>query len=100
MESSEDLIRYLMWGSPVPVGTILAVVDWRLIHRPVFGILLLLGVAGGLGATVLSPFNFSDGGYYMEGVLAAAGSALGLGGYVVAALFIFAWRQVATRRTG
>ncbi len=48
MNLSPDLTRYFMWAGVVVVGALLAVVDWRQIRRPVFGVLLVAGVVAGL----------------------------------------------------
>jgi hypothetical protein len=47
MRLSSDFARYFVWVGIVVVGTLLAVVDWRWIRRPVFGVLLVAGVGGG-----------------------------------------------------
>jgi glucose uptake protein GlcU len=96
VESSPELTRYLVWGLAVTLGAVLAVLDWRLIRRPVFGALLLLGIAGGAALTSISPFNFADGGYYMEGILVAAGSALAFIGYFVVGVALLV-RRLFTR---
>jgi len=51
MNLSADMTRYLVWAGVVAAGALLAVVDWRWIRRPIFGVLLAAGVAGGLMAT-------------------------------------------------
>jgi hypothetical protein len=91
---SHDLTRYFVWAAVVVAGALLAAVDWRWIKRPVCGALLVAGVGGGIIVTNVSPFTFGTGSYYMEGVLIAAGSALALVGYVVAALGQFACRRI------
>ena len=85
MNLSPDMTRYFAWAAVVAAGALFAVVDWRWIGRPIFGVLLAAGVGGGIVVTQVSPFTFGAGGYYMEGVLVAAGSALALTGYVFAA---------------
>ena len=75
-------------------GGMLAIVDWRWIKRPVCGALLVIGIVGGIIVTNVSPFTFGTGSYYMEGVLIAAGSALALAGYVLAAVGQFARRRI------
>jgi hypothetical protein len=82
----------LVWALVVIVGALLAIVDWRKIRLPVLGALLLVMIAGGLVITVYSPFNFGDGGYYMEGVLLSAGSALAFAGYLAGSLILFVVR--------
>jgi hypothetical protein len=47
MEMSPDLARYLLWAG-IAIGTLLAVLDRRWIGRPLFGVLMVSGVAGGL----------------------------------------------------
>lgn len=86
---STDMTRYLIWASVVGLGMVLAVVDRRVIGRWVFGLLLIAGVAAGLALTVVSPFTFAGGDYYMEGVIVSVGSALALIGYVAAVLARF-----------
>jgi hypothetical protein len=81
MESSADLMRYLIWGGIVAVGALLGIVDVRWTRRPFFGVLLAAGIIGGLIITSVSPFTFAGGDHYMEGVLLFAGSALALAGY-------------------
>jgi hypothetical protein len=75
---------YAAWAVVIAAGIFLAILDLRWIQRPSFGGILLAGLCGGLVTTQVSPFNFADGGYYIEGVLVAAGSALALAGYAVA----------------
>ncbi len=96
MDVSADLFRYLVWALVVIVGALLAVVDWWKIRRPVLGVLLLLMIAGGFVITVFSPFNFADGGYYMEGIILSAGSALAFAGYLIGALILLVWRKIGT----
>jgi hypothetical protein len=92
---SPDLTRYAVWAGVVAFGILLGVVDRRWIGRPLFGALLVVGVV----MTKVSPFDFSTGGYFMEGVLLSAGSALALVGYVLAAVWQFA-RQWLRRHSG
>ena len=94
MNLSPDMTRYFAWAAVVVAGALFAVVDWRWIRRPVFGVLLAAGVGGGSIVSQISPFTFGAGGYYMEGVLVAAGSALALTGYVFAAGWQFARRHI------
>jgi hypothetical protein len=96
---SPDVTRYAVWAGVVAIGALLAILDWRWIGRPLFGALLAAGVAGGIVMTKVSPFDFSSGGYFMEGVLLSAGSALALVGYVLAAIWQFA-RQWLRRHGG
>ena len=98
MNLSVDMTRYIAWAAVVVAGALLAVVDWRWIRRPVFGVLLAAGVGVGIIVTKVSPFTFGTGGYYMEGVIAAAGSALALTGYVFGAGWHFFRRLI--RRHG
>jgi hypothetical protein len=88
MELSPDLTRYITWAGATAIGVLLAVLDRRWVGRPLFGVLLVAGVIGGLIITRVSPFTFSGGDHFMEGVIIAAGSALALTGYVLA----FVWR--------
>jgi hypothetical protein len=94
MTRSQDMIRYFEWAAVVLAGVLCAFVDWRWIKRPVFGVLLVAGIVGGTIVTNVSPFNFATGGYYMEGVLLAASSALALAGYVFAIVVQFIWRRI------
>jgi fluoride ion exporter CrcB/FEX len=82
----------------VVIGAVLAFCDWQWIRRPWFAVLLVAGLCGGLITTEVSPFNFADGGYYMQGLLVAAGAALALAGYVLGAVLQFALRHVRGRR--
>jgi hypothetical protein len=84
MESSADLMRYLIWGGIVGIGVLFAIVDLRWTRRPLFAVLLAAGIIGGLIITNVSPFTFAGGDHYMEGVLLFAGSALALAGYAAA----------------
>jgi hypothetical protein len=94
MDLSPDLTRYLTWAAVVVFGALLAVVDRRQIRRPVFGLLLLIGVVAGFIIEQVSPFSFGVESHYMEGVLVSAGSALALIGYVFAVFWQFVWRSV------
>ena len=98
MTFSPELTRYLVWTAVVLVGAVLSAVDRGWIRRPVHGVLLAAGVGGGFIVTKVSPFTFGSGGYYMEGVLLAAGSALALSGYVFGAVFGAVWRFARRRR--
>jgi hypothetical protein len=97
MAPSADTTRYLVGAGVVGLGALLGWVDWRWIRRPVFGVLLIAGVVGGIVITNVSPFDFATGGYYMEGVLISGGSALALAGYLVAAVGQFAYRRFGGR---
>jgi hypothetical protein len=97
MNLSQDMIRYFQWAVVVVAGVLCAFGDWRWIKRPVFGVLLVAGIVGGIIVTNVSPFNFATGGYYMEGVILAALSALALAGYVFAIVIQFIWRRVRGR---
>ena len=91
------MTRYFVWAAVVVAGALFAVVDWRWIKRPVFGALLVAGVLGGTIVINVSPFTFGTGGYYMEGVILSAGSALALVGYVFAMAGQFACRRIGGR---
>ena len=95
---SAELTRYLVWTGVVAAGALLAVVDRRWIGRPVCGVLLVAGVGAGFVIEEVSPFSFGGGSHYMEGVLVSAGSALGLIGYVLAAIWQFVRRRIGGRR--
>ena len=97
MEMSPDLARYLLWAGIIAIGTLLAVLDRRWIGWPLFGVLMLAGVAGGLIITTVSPFSFGGGDHYMAGVIVSAGSALALVGYVFAVIWQFARRCLRRR---
>jgi hypothetical protein len=58
MELSPDLARYLHWAGMIAIGILLAVLDRRWIGRPLLGLLMVAGVAGGLVITMVSPFSF------------------------------------------
>ena len=98
MELSPDLTRYLVWAGVIAIGAVLAILDRRWTRWPLFGVLLVTGVVGGLIITEVSPFSFGGGSYYMQGVLISAGSALALVGYVFAMVFQFALRLLGGHR--
>ncbi len=87
-----DLFRYLIWGGVMAAGALLAVLDWRWIGLPLFAVLLVAGVIGGLIITEVSPFTFAGGDHYMEGLILAAGSALALAGYALAVVWLLVRR--------
>ncbi len=87
--SAADVTRYLAWAVVMALGALLALLDRRWIERPLFAVLLLAGIGGGVVVTRLSPFSFGGGDYYMEGVLLSAGSALALVGYILASAWQF-----------
>ena len=89
MDRSPDLTRYFMWAGVVVFGALVAIVDRRQIRRPVFGVLLVIGVVAGFVIEQVSPFSLGVGSYYMESVLVSAGSALALIGYVFAVVWQF-----------
>ena len=97
MDRSPDLARYFMWTGVVVFGALLAVIDWRQIRRPAFGLLLVIGVITGFVIEQVSPFSFGVKSHYMEGVLVSAGSALALIGYVFAVFWLFVWRSIGGR---
>ena len=86
---SAELMRYLVWGGVIAIGALLSVLDRRWIRRPLFAVLLVAGVIGGLIITRVSPFTFGGGDHYMEGVILSAGSALALAGYALAVVWRF-----------
>ncbi len=92
------MTRYVVWTAVVIAGALLAVCDRRWLRRPWFGVLLVAVLCGGVITTQVSPFNFADGGYAMEGVLAAGGAGLALVGYVAAGVVQFAIRCARGRR--
>jgi hypothetical protein len=94
VEAITVMTRYVVWTGAVVAGTVLALIDWRWIKRPVFATLLVAGVVGGVIVTNVSPFTFAGGDHYMEGVIIAAGSALALVGYVLAVAGRFACRRI------
>ena len=98
MDRSPDLTRYFMWAGVVVFGALLAVVDRRQIRHPVFGGLIVIGIAAGFIVEQVSPFSFGGGSHYMEGVLVSAGLALALIGYVFAVVWQFVWRSIGGRR--
>ena len=95
MDLSPDLTRHFMWAGVGVFGALLAIVDRRQIRRPVFGVLLVIGVVAGFIIEQVSPFSFGVGSHYMEGVLVSAGSALALIGYVITQ---FVCRSIGARR--
>jgi hypothetical protein len=83
---------------PRPKTPLLAVLDRRWIGRPLFGVLMVAGIAGGLIITRVSPFSFGGGDHYMEGVIVSAGSTLALVGYVFAIIWQFARQRLGHDR--
>ena len=98
MDRSPDMTRYFMWAGVVVFGALLAVVDRRQIRRPVFGLLLVIGIVAGFIIERVSPFSFGVESHYMEGVLVSAGSALALIGYVFAVIWQFVFQSIGGRR--
>jgi hypothetical protein len=92
------MTRYFMWAGVVVFGALLAVVDRRQIRRPVFGLLLVIGIVAGFIIEQVSPFSFGVESHYMEGVLVSAGSALALIGYVFAVIWQFVSQSIGGRR--
>jgi len=92
------MTRYVVWAAVVVAGVLLGLCDWKCIRRPLFGVLLVALLCGGLVTMQVSPFNFADGGYALQGLLAAAGAGLALAGYVVTAIVLFAIRSIRGRR--
>ncbi len=92
---SAELTRYSIWAAVVAIGILLAVLDRRWIRRPLFALLLVAGIVGGIITTKVSPFTFAGGDHYMEGVIVSAGSALALVGYIFAAVWQFARRRLS-----
>ena len=97
MQPDSGLTRYVVWAGIVAIGVLLAVVDRRWIRWPLCGMLLVAGVAGGLVITQVSPFTFSGGDHFMEGVILSAGSALMLAGYSLATVGQLARRYLGGR---
>jgi hypothetical protein len=87
-----DLLRYVIWGAVIAIGALVAMLEWRWIGRPLFAVLLVAGVIGGLIITKVSPFTFAGGDHYMEGLILAAGSALALAGSVLAVVWLLVRR--------
>ena len=98
MDRSPDMTRYFMWTGVVVFGALLAVVDRRQIRRPVFGLLLVIGIVAGFIIEQVSPFSFGVESHYMKGVLVSAGSALALIGYVFAVIWQFVSQSIGGRR--
>ena len=92
------MTRYVVWTAVVIAGAALAVCDWRWLRRPWFGVLLVAVLCGGLVTMQVSPFNFADGGYAIDGLLAAGGAGLALAGYVATCIVQFAIRRARTGR--
>jgi hypothetical protein len=88
---------YLFWTAVLGSGAAFRRIDRRWIRRPALGVLTLAGIPAGAIMTQLSPFNFVDGGLYMQGILLSVGSGLALIGYVLAWLAGLAWRRFARR---
>jgi len=92
------VMRYVIWAAVVIAGAVLGVCDWRWIRRPWLGVLLVAVLCGGLITMQVSPFNFADGGYALQGLLAAGAAGLALVGYVATAIVLFAMRCIRGRR--
>jgi hypothetical protein len=88
MRISPDVFRYLVWGAAVLAGIVFAIVDRRVLKRWLLVWIPAVGVTGGLLITLISPFRFGGTSYYMDGVIAAGGSALALIGYVIGAAIL------------
>jgi hypothetical protein len=93
------MTRYVVWTAVVIVGAVLALCDWRWLGRPWFGVLLIAILCGGLITMQVSPFNFADGGYALQGLLAAGAAGLVLVGYVVTCIVQFAIQSIRSRRS-
>lgn len=99
MRLSPDVYRDLVWGAAVLAGMVLAFFDRRLLRRWLLAWILAAVVAGGLLTTVISPFRFGGTSYYMEGVIAAGGSALALIGYGLGVVILaLLFRKPSTHR--
>ena len=92
------MVFYLFWTAVLAAGAAFRLIDARWIRRPVLGLLMLAGIPAGAIMTQVSPFNFADGGFYMQGILLAAASSLALIGYVLAWVGGSARRHLAGRR--
>ena len=88
------MIFYLFWTVVFVSGAVFRLVDRNWIKRPVLGLLMLAGIPAGAILTEVSPFNFADGGLYMQGVLLSVASGLALIGYVLAWVGDFARRRL------
>ncbi len=82
----QDLWRFSVWGAMIVLGAIVSGVERRIWGHQWLWLLLLLVSAGGYYLTVISPFTFGTGGYYMQGIIICAGAALVLIGYVIGAI--------------
>lgn len=91
------MTRHVVWAAVVVAGFLLGLCDWQWSRRPLFGVLLAVILCGGLITMQVSPFNFADGGYAMEGVLAAGGAGLALAGYVALGVVLLAMRWIRGR---
>lgn len=88
---------YVFWAGAIALGALLAVSDRRWIGWPFLGLFPIAGLCGGLITTQVSPFNFADGGDYMDGVVVAAASAAALVGYGLANAIQFMTRHFRGR---
>ena len=88
---------YLFWMAVFASGAVFRLVDRSWIKRPVLGLLTLAGIPAGAIMTQVSPFNFADGGLYMQGMLLSVACGLALTGYVIAWLAHAARRRFARR---
>jgi len=87
------MVFYLFWTAVFASGAVFRLIDGSWIKRPVLGLLMLAGIPAGAIMTQVSPFNFADGGLYMQGVLLSLASGLALIGYLLAWLAEFARRR-------
>lgn len=98
MAPPTPLTAYFVWAVIVAGGALLALADRRWVRRPLLGLVLAIGVVGGFVVTKMSRFDFVTGGYYLQGVLISAGSALALIGYVLATVWHFIRQRIRGRR--
>ena len=88
---------YLFWMAVFASGAVFRLADRSWIKRPVLGLLTVAGIPAGLIMTQVSPFNFADGGLYMQGILLSVACGVALIGYVIAWFADLARRRFAGR---
>jgi hypothetical protein len=96
---SADLWRYAVWAIVALAGATVALIEAKAWGRYRLWILLVLAAIAGAVTTHVSPFTFSGGDHYMEGVIVMGGAGLALAGYAAAALIGLAGGRLLAGRT-
>ncbi len=88
------MIFYVIWATVIALGVGLRVLELKRTSKPVAALALIAGAVVGFAMMKLRPFNFADGGLYMEGLLLSAACALALAGYLAATLWFVVRAQI------